>query len=403
MESAEENSNNNISQSPVFSVEQEKDSQNLVKERYLGLDILRCIALLLVFSVHFFLNTDYYNLHIVSVGVFAATLIRTVLNACIPLWLIISGYLVSTSKYNKKYYKRCFRILFEYLVVSVLCIIFDVYVAGRTYTAAQAILALVTFSACGYAWYVNMYLGLFLIMPFLNYCYHAIDSKNKKMILIISLATVCALPNIINFFTEILHYDDKITNYWHALYPFLYYFIGAYIREYKPMANWLVVLAALICTTFIATGIIFVNNPDKVFVNRLTAYEDIFTIMISTLIFLLFYRVGKVNDLEQKPKRYKIQAKKFFKAISDATFSAYLLSACTDFLTYGYINNKFASFGEKFMWFPVVIIFTFVVTIGGGYIINILYKGLEKGIQRLIKKIKGKAQKTMPSEPPTLN
>ena len=64
----------------------------------------------------------------------------------------------------------------------------------------QFIFGVFGFSSAPYAWYVEMYIGLFLLIPFLNGAYHSLTSKGQKRALICTMIVIAALPNILNVY-----------------------------------------------------------------------------------------------------------------------------------------------------------------------------------------------------------
>ena len=98
------------------------------------------------------------------------------------------------------------------------------------------ILSILDFSADSYAWYIEMYIGLFLIIPFLNILWNNLNDVGRKW-LIITLLGLTALPSLLNCW-DLLSLGDKtrvysaiVPDYWETLYPITYYFLGAYLKE----------------------------------------------------------------------------------------------------------------------------------------------------------------------------
>ena len=91
-----------------------------------------------------------------------------------------------------------------------------------------------------------MYIGLFLLIPFLNLIYNNLGSKKHKIVLICTMLFLTSLPTIVNiynfrlgFSADMFFNDGELRNkilpfWWKSMYPVTYYFIGAYFSEYKP-------------------------------------------------------------------------------------------------------------------------------------------------------------------------
>lgn len=92
-----------------------------------------------------------------------------------------------------------------------------------------------------YSWYVNMYIGLYLLIPFLNRLWQVLD-KEEKILLISVLIMSTALPSIVNvfdFYTDgafrnsgfSTKYSQIVPDWWKNSYPLTYYFIGTYLKS----------------------------------------------------------------------------------------------------------------------------------------------------------------------------
>ncbi len=74
------------------------------------------------------------------------------------------------------------------------------------------------FNTNGYSWYVNMYIGLYIIIPFLNIIIKEIsENKNTFIFAVLVLTCLTAIPYCFD--------------YWTIIYPINYYFIGTYIKS----------------------------------------------------------------------------------------------------------------------------------------------------------------------------
>lgn len=90
------------------------------------------------------------------------------------------------------------RVLLAYLVFSIITILFRKYYTGEEITWLQWGMKILDYSAIPYAWYIEMWIGLALLVPFLNYMYKAIPSKNQKLLLLGILFVMTSLPDLCN-------------------------------------------------------------------------------------------------------------------------------------------------------------------------------------------------------------
>ena len=140
-------------------------------QRNIGLDLTRILAFLSVIGVHFFLNTDFYKIPVRGKRMLILATIRTGFMVCVPLFLLLTGYLVSgkniplEAKSLKKYYKKIIPILLSYaLAMALIFAIFRLRGDG-SYTFQKLVFGILGYKE--YSWYVNLYIGLFLLSPFL--------------------------------------------------------------------------------------------------------------------------------------------------------------------------------------------------------------------------------------------
>lgn len=141
-------------------------------QRDIGLDLTRILAFLAVPSVHFFLNSTYYDTAIVGPRMALMTVMRTAFMVCVPLYMLLSGYLSAekhiplTRSGLLGYYKKLLPIFLTYALSTGVILLYRVLWLGEEQTIRSAVKNLLSFQQ--YSWYMNMYFGLLLLTPFLN-------------------------------------------------------------------------------------------------------------------------------------------------------------------------------------------------------------------------------------------
>lgn len=234
----------------------------------IGADLIRCVAIWCVIGVHFLLHNNYYQTSLEGPIMLLYTFILWLCYTCVPLFMLLTGYLCSHYQLTKKYYLRIGYILAMYLIIGTLCIIYDQIVNNSTRTLINILEAYVRFSAAPYGWYINMYCGLYLIIPFLNLLYANIQTKKQKQLLIFILVISSALPSV----------------WWQNSYPLTYYFIGRYFQEYKPKLNKALASFSLILVIILQVLITFYQSKGSTFSTYIYRYG-----FITTLIDACFY------------------------------------------------------------------------------------------------------------------
>ena len=151
----------------------------------------------------------------------------------VPLFMMLTGYLNCNKTPTKQYYIGMVRVLVAYLVFSIITILFRKYYLAEDLDLLRWIKRIFNYSAIPYAWYIEMWIGLAMLAPFLNYMYKGIPTRNQKLLLLGSLFAMTSLPDLFNRYGLYLvpAYFSK------AAYPLMFYFIGCFIREYQPLVK----------------------------------------------------------------------------------------------------------------------------------------------------------------------
>jgi len=180
----------------------------------------------------------------------------------------------------------------------------------------QWFFSIFNFSANTYSWYVNMYIGFALLIPFLNILYHGIDTKKKKQILILIMLFITALLPL----------------YWSCLYPFSYYLVGAYIKEYQPKFKKKKIICLIIAIVLTESLIAYQHCYQQMFkMDLLNNYNALPTAAVAVLLFLLFYDANVKNKII----RFAVTD------LSKCSLDIYLFSYLFDNVIYQHLNRLF--------------------------------------------------------------
>lgn len=76
-----------------------------MRNRDYNLDLIRVFALYTVVSVHFFLNSGFYSQDMIGFKMFIKCIIRSFFIICVPLFLLLTGYLMKDKVYQKNIIK----------------------------------------------------------------------------------------------------------------------------------------------------------------------------------------------------------------------------------------------------------------------------------------------------------
>ena len=318
----------------------------------------------------FFLNNGFYNKIVNSSDMYVGVFFRTLFMICVPLLLLATGYLMKDKTLSKKYYFGISRVLIIYLIDAIMYLGYNSIYYNDSFSIKHIIASILKFDI-GYSWYIEMYIGLFLIIPFINLIYNNLKSKKEKQILIITMFILTSFQGIFNIKYTL------IPDWWINIYPLTYYFIGCYLKEYKinisKITNILLFVIVLIISWLIN---IYFSKGNNFIWGVYNDWGSIFNVLTSTLIFIFIINLN-LSKLSNKLKKIIVK-------ISELSLGIYLTSSIVDdFLYFNYFKNIgfFSSF-EYFKIVPLVLL----LSISLSMIINIIYKLIDKYIvKRMVK------------------
>ena len=292
------------------------------KKRLSNFELMRIVSMFLIVQWHVIQHTNAlyntsYTLNFIISFIFIITSIH------VNSFVLVTGYF----QYNKKFnYKKVLKLIGQVLFYNVLFVLVDIFIFKENVDLLY-ILENTSFLNINNYWFINTYLILYLISPFLNkYIEHA-EQKEYKRLLIIFFICIDLIP----FITR----QRTFSNNGLTLIGFIFlYLLGAYFAKYpikethffKEMSKNKRQLYFL--CAFILIGILnFVNyrfglnlektseNPvlnsiGKTISNAVIGFNNPFVFLESVMYFLFFETLTIESKLINK--------------ISAATFGIYL-------------------------------------------------------------------------------
>jgi len=342
------------------------------KKRSINIDLIKTIAVISVISVHFFANTGFYDKNITGIDTYLMVFLRTLFMICVPLFMITTGYLMKNKKISKKYYIGILRVLITYLLIALIYLFYHCFYLKEASFSIKYIISSILRFDIGYRWYIEMYIGMFLIIPFINLIYNNLNTKKHKQALILTMLILTALPGLINFKYSL------IADWWINLYPITYYFIGCYINEYKPKIGKLKNVFLLLITLIISTIVnILISNGTTFLRDVHNDWGSIFNVLTSVLTFIL------ITNLNLDNVNKKIS--KLITKISELSLGMYLASSIVDNYIYFNALEEFSScnFITYIIKVPIVIFLSLLISL----FVNLLYKIINKYlIEKIMKR-----------------
>lgn len=346
-----------------------------VKEkRDLRLDVIRIFSLFCVVSVHFFLYSGFYDETMTGKTMFIITMGRSFFIICVPMFIVLTGYLMNRKELSKSYYKGIIRTLWIYLICSIVFHIFIHFYDGTEITLKSFIKDLLSFSGTSYAWYIEMYIGLFLLIPFFNMIINNLKTEKEYKMLLFTLLLMIGIPNVFNTIKYYSPYwikypDVKVLKlfpaWWASIYPVFYYFLGAYLYKYKKNISKYKNLILLIVVIILDGLLNFHVSYGKPFVSSSFNHYGSIIVMIKTYLVFSILLGFKITNSTKKDK--------ILKTISNACLGAYLVSCIFDKVGYHILNNNIITFKDRIIYAPLMVLIVFISSIILALIIDFFY------------------------------
>lgn len=310
-------------------------------KKYFGLDAVRVMAFVLLLWLHFLLRNGFYSQPVDSVPMMLAAAGRCVFMCCIPLFLMLTGYLKCGKEWKKGYYHSLPPMLVTWVIVSLICLWYKISVAGQEKTAVQWITEFFDFKLANYSWYIEMYIGLLLVSPFLNAAWVHLEAKRQRQAMVLTFVILTFLPATVD---GIQLGEDAVLNllpnYWTNLYFFTYYLMGCYIRTYEPkLKPWQALAGAAAIALFMGMANRYTGGAETNFYGGYNiSYNHLGTVGISVLLFLGVYHLDCRREWLQKGMRL----------VSSVTLEMYLISCVFDQQIYVFQKGQYGA--EEYLW-----------------------------------------------------
>ena len=366
-----------------------------MKKRDVGLDITRIFAFFSVVCIHSLLYTGFYETPVAGKRMYLLIMLRGIFNTCIPLFLMLSGWLLSGRVIDlepkgslRRYVSGCKGLVCTYLLSGCALLLFMRGFLRMPLPFREAAAYILRYDE--YAWYVNMYLGLYLLMPFLNTLWRGLSGKSARKKCVLCLLILTALPGLANVYDlrtpgvllQPWNYTGQtqlVPNWWTALYPVTFYFLGAYLREHGNVRQMHTgkTLLVLLLSIIVCGAYNIWRSWNGSFVRSLWNCEGSWqTILCGVPVFLC------INSI-RFPEPGK-QLGRLLGLLSELTFSAYLLSWASDQAVYQALYPRLLSaFGVLAR--PISIAASAALALLGAFLIRLVQKmlfALLRGIRK---------------------
>ena len=292
---------------------------------------------------------------------------------CVPLFIMVTGYLMKNKTYSKSYFFKLFPILGMYIICAAIYTFFDKRQLDIDYLHN---LIENIFSFSHYSWYVNMYIGLYLLIPLLNNGFRSLSTKKIQKLVLIILVVLTSFPSTLSIISKSHTSLDIITHlvpdFWKELWPISYYLVGSYMASSNNrLRPSILFLSALTIDLITVTALPFISNESLGL-----EFQSLPVLLLAIVIFksILQCQLSIKNHFFEKVILF----------ISNNTLPIYLLSVIGDNYWYPILMTKMGDFSHLFPYSFFIILSLFIQSV----FLTVLLKTLMHIISYGIKKVK---------------
>lgn len=353
-------------------------------QRDLGLDLTRIFAFISVPGVHFFLNSGFYSTPMTGERMYVMMAVRTFFMICVPLFMLLSGYLMAEKRIPLEkgsllnFYAKITKIVVAYVLATVAILVFRRMYLQEDIGFKSGLLNLLRYDQ--YSWYVEMYLGFFVLIPFLNAVWGAIHDRGGQRILVAVLLVFTMAPSIFNIWdltTEgaLIHpwlspsdsYSQLIPSWWTTLYPITYYYVGAYLKSnvrIKDLKTWKLVAMLIVCVVVFGIFNVWRCYSVEFIWGSWSTWGSFQNVVDTVLVFLIInsIRYQKIPPLVRKTVAL----------LSELAFGAYILSWIPDHYAYPKLIAAVPNMPTRFNYFPVMVLHTVLVSLALSLVLHLV-------------------------------
>ncbi len=329
-----------------------------MKERSFNLDVIRVFATICVPGIHFFMRTGFYEQPMIGLRSLAGAVVQAVTYCGVPLFMILSGYLKKNKKADVHHYCTIVPVLVSYIVCYAMIVAYKLGFEHLQMSVRQILSDFLNYTN-SYAWYIEMYIGLFLLMPLINGGWNALQTKRQKRFVLLTLLVLTIFPYTFNVGEMLGTYPRRLLpGWWEGSYPLAYYCMGAYLRDYGAVIDWrenavkkqrtaaffTAAAAAVLTAALYAKQI----NEGHKWSFRYNQYSALLVFILSVAIFSFLLTFRTQQDW----------LKKVMSHLASRSLDIYLLSYIADMFWIPRFFPGEGSFPQKAIWMPL-----FVVTV----------------------------------------
>lgn len=341
----------------------------MVKERNVGLDLLKILSMVFVVLTHVLLQGGILNeISLFSFNYGISWLLEIIAFSAVNCYALISGYVMVSSKLK---YSNILRLWFQTLfytitITGLFCIFYPSVVSTKT--IIKAFFPIIF----GQYWYFTSYFCMWFFIPFFNIL---LNKLNKKMAFRL-IITIIFFFSFLAIFCRIDVFH--LSNGYSLLWISSMYLLGGYLKKYNVLKNWSnkkLFLGFISCSFFA----LFSKFLIEILTLKVMGYTrggmffisyNSFIILLQSIFLVLFF--SRINISK---------GKKIIEYLVPFSFGVYLFHAHP--LIWDYIlRNRFTSLAALPIYKYVIYVFAIVIFI---YILSTAMDIIRNKIFKILK------------------
>ena len=191
-------------------------------QRNNNIEILRIIAMFMIIAGHAITHTDIYD-NVGEINFYFVKFFDIVFNVATNVYVVISGYLLCEKTFKiKKVFVLWLQILFYSIIIYLVLILTN----QIDFSLNSLVKVIMPISGNQY-WFARVYLGLYILSPFLNILIKSLNQKQFQCLLVVLTILFSLWGSFIPFATT-LNVEGGNSIIWFCV----LYMFAAYIRIY---------------------------------------------------------------------------------------------------------------------------------------------------------------------------
>lgn len=347
-----------------------------MKNRNIHIETLRILAMLMIIIGHSIGHTYLLeNMASKNINYYLVLLIRIICNVATNVYVLMSGYFLCEKTFK---WKRLVSLWLQVFFYSFGIYIIFVLIGWAPFSLSSLIKTLLPISGNQY-WFVRVYVGLYLLSPFLNLFIKHINKKQYQALLIISVVLFSLWRSFVPFAVTLNSEGGNSIIWFVVLYVF-----AAYIRIYGcPVTGSLRNLCAAIVLLLFS----FISNLTLTYLSDYLGLGGKGTSLFTefTSFPMLFSAILLLSTFIQMPKN-NLESSLGYKLVmffSTSTFSVYLIHENLYFKYVLWDRINIIQFANSVWIIAIILAVSLLIFVASTFIDKVLFMPIKRLMDRL--------------------